>query len=124
MAAVIREQSAAVAAGDGVKACSYFSPRVVLEIDTLLARRSPEIPVVCADALAEVAGRLPESVLAQLRRPLLVSVKVEGDRATVVVDAPDEVRRLAEQAGRPDAVGGGTPLRKIGGRWKVDALKL
>ena len=124
VAEVIRKQSAAVAAGDGRAACSYFSPRVVREIDRLLAERSPDIPLVCADALSEVASRLPERVVAQLKRPALVSVKVEGDRATAVVDAPEEVRRLAERAGRPEAVGGGTPLRKIGGRWKVDALRL
>ena len=124
MAEVVRRQSAAIAAGDGREACSYFSPRVVREIDKLLAERSPEIPLVCADALSEVASRLPERVVAQLKRPALVSVKVEGDRATAVVEVPQELRRLAERAGKPDAVGGGTPLRKIGGRWRVDALRL
>jgi hypothetical protein len=124
VAAVIREQSAAIARGDGERACGYFSERVVKEIDGILARRSPELRPVCADALGEVAGRLPRRAVGALRRPVLTEVRVRGDRATVTVEPPPELLALARQVGREDLVGGGTPLRKIGGRWKVDALKL
>lgn len=119
VAAAVREQAQAVARGNGQVACRLFSPKALREFEDFVSRRAGAIG--CATAIREGARSLPRDVRAALERPVITSVEVHGGRATVKLQVPAALSKLMGKTGRASA---GTPLRKIDGEWKVDALAL
>jgi len=119
VASTVREQMQAVARGDGATACGLFSPGALREAEAEVSRRAGDIG--CATAIEEGGPGLPGDVRAALRRPAITHVEVHGDRATVKVRLPDQLIALARGKGR---AGGGIPLRRIDGKWRVDGLRL
>ncbi|MGI8750220.1 MAG: hypothetical protein ACR2J6_06690 [Thermoleophilaceae bacterium] len=124
VAAVIRSQSSAIAAGRGENACSHFSQQAREELQRLILARAPDYPFDCAFAMSAVAGRLPPAVLRALRHPKLTAVRVDGARANATVELPPELAALGRRLGFRIPIGKGVPLRRIDGRWKVDAVAL
>jgi hypothetical protein len=122
VAATVREQGEAIAAGQGVVACEHFTTSARERLQRLVAARAGAVD--CAFALSEVAGHLPPRARAELRRPQIVSVRVRGDRAVATVAPPRALLALARRVGLRRAVGTSIPLRRSGGRWKVDGVSL
>jgi hypothetical protein len=122
VAATVREQGEAIAAGQGVVACEHFTTRARERVQRIVAARAGAVD--CAFALGEVAGHLPPRALAELRRPQITEVRVHGDRAVVAVAPPRALLALARQVGLRRAVGTNIPLRRVGGGWKVDGVTL
>jgi hypothetical protein len=118
VASTVRRQMQAVARGDGVTACGLFSPKALQEAQDQVSRRGADIG--CVTAIEQGAGGLPRDVLRALRRPAITRVEVQGDRAKVHVRLPVQLTALARGAG---LAGGGTPLRRIDGAWRVDGLQ-
>ena len=124
VAAVIRSQSSAIAAGRGENACSHFSKGAREDLQRLILARAPDYPFDCAFAMSAVAGQMPPAVLRALRHPKLTAVRVDGARATATVELPPELVALGRRLGVRVPIGKGVPLRRIDGRWKVDAVAL
>ena len=124
VAAVIRSQSSAIAAGRGEDACSHFSKRARGELQRLIIARAPDYPFDCAFVMSAVAGQVPPDVLRALRDPKLTAVRVDGARATATVELPPELAALGRRLGVRVPLATGVPLRRIDGRWKVDAVAL
>lgn len=118
-AATVRRQMQAVARGDGTTACGIFSPKALDDVQEEVSRRAGDIG--CVTAVEQGAGELPQDVRAALRRPRITRVEVHGDRGNVAVRVPVRLSALARRLGR---TGGGIPLRRIDGRWRVDGLHL
>jgi hypothetical protein len=122
VAATVREQGEAIAAGQGVVACEHFTPGALRRLQRIVAARAGAVD--CAFALSEVAGHLPPRALAELRRPRITEVRVRGDRAVVTVAPPRALLALARRVGLRRAVRTAIPLRRIGRSWKVDGVAL
>ena len=122
VAATVRQQGEAIAAGEGVVACEHFTSAALERLQRLVAARAGAVD--CAFALGEVAGHLSPRARAELRRPRITDVRIRGDRAVVTVAPPPALLALARQVGLGHAVGTSIPLRRVGRSWRVDGVRL
>ena len=123
MATVLRAATSAAADGDGSEACAHLTPRGLRQVETLLQGR-PEVRArECPAAVEEVTAQLPATAVDALRAPVISEVRVDGERATVNVEPPADLKELALAAGFTDVVAE-VQLVKLDGRWKIDGGRL
>ncbi len=96
---VARSYSAALADGDGIRACALLTQRAAQRLTASLRRGHPELDVTdCASAVDAISENLAEAARTQLR-DLKPTVTVEGTRATATVEGGSRPLKLVKQDG-------------------------
>lgn len=105
VAEAVRGYLAAVAERDGARACAHLTRNAQLGVfEFRRVHAAPDHPdEACAEVVRETAARLDE---ARLRDAAVEEVAVDGDRATARVAGAEAL------------------LRRVGGRWLIDAFGL
>jgi hypothetical protein len=113
MVALLKRYYAAAAAGDGLTACPMIYS-IVAEAATEEYGRAPNLPALhgktCAVVMSKLFRQSHRSLRVKLATLNVTNVRIEGDRALVVMSfaTTPEPRKI--------------PLHREGGRWKVQEL--
>jgi hypothetical protein len=99
-----RSYIGALTGGDAVKACDQMTAEAQKQaIETVTAAYPDAGDLPCTEAVGDLRADLDKELRRALRKPEIVAVKVDGDRADVTVKGLNRPLRLA----------------RVDGEWKV-----
>jgi hypothetical protein len=101
---VVRNYAAAIADKDGDTACGFLTESARKQVEAAGAALDAD---GCGEVMEKVTAQASDADRQQLKDAEVVSVKVDGDRATVQVKAGDET-------------GDPSTLIKEDGEWRID----